>query len=67
MPRQWPRHLAHRAEVDLDQHRNDHHPDQQPTGRLTCATPWRRWRETRGQPLAEQDAGDDAQRTQTVR
>jgi hypothetical protein len=55
-------HLVQRAEVDLQQHRDDHHPDQQgdrqvDLGDFHAPMAWKR----RAAEMAERDADDDAQ------
>ena len=53
--------LLQRAEVDLQQHRNDHHPDQQADGKIDLgdleAADGLKWSRER---LTEEDAGYDA-------
>jgi hypothetical protein len=60
--------LAQRAEVHLEQHRDDHHPDQQAhrqvdLGDFHAADGL----EHAGRELAQGDAGDDAQQHPHVR
>ena len=68
MPRQCSRTLAERGEIDLDQHRHDHQPDQHrhrqvDLGDLGAADGL----EDARHDVAERDAGDDAQRDPQVR
>ena len=63
MPRQCSATWPQRAEVDLQQHRHDHQPDQHrhrqvDLGHVIAAERLER----RRQQLAEDDAGDDAER-----
>ena len=56
-------HLMQGAEVDLHQHGDDHHPDEQPDGDVNLGDlqPPKKL-EGRRNPLAEPDAGQDTER-----
>jgi hypothetical protein len=57
------RHPVQRPEIDLDQHRHDHQPDQHRDRDVDLREVHAAERlERRGQQLAEHDAGDDAER-----
>ena len=63
MPRQWLLHLPERGEVDLQQHRHDHQPDQHRDRQIDLRHRRRAERmEHARHSLAERDADDDAER-----